>query len=158
MGASFLCVIDCTVFPLLTVVFPLLGVATSSPLLESEWLHDLGHSVALSCVMPVGGLAATTNFLSHKKISLLSMSILGLMLVYAANGHGGPILSLIPHEIAHELHCTGPLHRAVNLTGCGLLLGSNFLSRTLGLSKHVHTPTCIHEIYFRVKQYNSKRI
>lgn len=156
--ASFLCVIDCTILPLLTVVFPLLGIATSSPLFDSEWMHELGHSVALCFVMPVGSLAAATNFLSHRRISLLSISLLGLLLVYSANGHGGPVLSLIPHEIAHELHCGETLHRIVNLSGCGLLLGSNFLSRKFNLSEHIHGPNCIHAIYFKIKKFKAKRI
>jgi len=155
--ASFLCVIDCTILPLLTVVFPLLGIATSS-LFDSEWLDHIGHLAALYFVMPVGALAATTNFLSHRKVSLLSMSFLGLLSVYSANGHDGPILSLIPHAIAHELHCGGALHRIVNISGCGLLLGSNFLSRKYSSLEHIHGPNCIHAIYFRIKKFKAKHL
>ena len=49
--ASMLCVIDCTVLPIVTVVLPLIGMGVSSPE-QAKFLHELGHSVAIFFVLP----------------------------------------------------------------------------------------------------------
>ena len=125
--ASLLCVIDCTVLPLVTILLPLLGLSASAS--TAAWLHELGHQVALYFVLPVGGLATTTNFINHKKKSLLALSLVGLSCVYMANAHGGPILSMLPHKLAHDLHCGTILHRTTNILGCACLLSSNYLGK-----------------------------
>mmetsp|Transcript_8708 Transcript_8708/g.10985 ORF Transcript_8708/g.10985 Transcript_8708/m.10985 type:complete len:244 (-) Transcript_8708:485-1216(-) len=127
--ASMLCVIDCTVLPVVTILLPLIGLGASSD--QTKLLHELGHSVALFFVLPVGGLAATMNYLSSKNVFLASLATLGLTLIYAANGHGGPILSLLPHELACALHCGTILHKSVNIVGCALLLSSNYFGHRL---------------------------
>ena len=48
--ASMLCVIDCTVLPIVTVLLPLIGLGASSA--QTEWLHEFGHSVAIFFVLP----------------------------------------------------------------------------------------------------------
>lgn len=77
--------------------------------------------------LAVGGLAATMNYVSHKKKWLSFMALVGLSLVYAANGSGGPLLSLLSHDWRHALHCGTVLHRVVNVSGCALLLSSNYM-------------------------------
>ena len=125
--ASLLCVVDCTVLPIITIALPLLGLSASAS--AAAWLHELGHSVALYFVLPVGGMATTMNYLNHKKKSLLSLALVGLTCVYMANGHGGPVLSLLPHDLAHDLHCGTVLHRMTNIAGCACLLSSNILGK-----------------------------
>jgi len=49
--ASLLCVVDCTVLPFVTVLLPLLGIASYTPA-QSAFLDSLGHSVALFFVLP----------------------------------------------------------------------------------------------------------
>jgi len=139
--ASILCVIDCTVLPIVTIALPLLGLAAFSPA-QMEWLHNFGHQVALYFVIPVGGTAAALNFSSHKQWKLSAPAALGLMLIYLANGHGGPILGLLPHDLAHKLHCGTILHRATNVAGCALLLGSNYKSHQ---ATHAHGDCCHHD-------------
>lgn len=156
--ASFLCIIDCTVLPVLTILFPVLGFVSSHNSPNYDWTQELGHYIALFFVVPVGGITAMGNFLSHGKLILLSISILGLVLVYSANGHGGPILSLLPHEIAHKLHCGTLLHRIVNLTGSGLILGSNFFSQKVGALTHVHGPNCGHRLFTKSRQSSKKKM
>lgn len=143
--ASMLCVIDCTVLPVVTVLLPLIGLGASPA--QAKWLHELGHSVAIFFVLPVGGLAATMNYLSSKNAFLSSIAVLGLSMIYAANGHGGPILSRLPHNIAHSLHCGTLLHRSVNIVGCACLLTSNYLAHRLGCDHdhghgHSHSDSC----------------
>jgi len=106
-----------------------LGIGASAS--TAAWLHELGHSIALYFVLPVGGLATTMNYLNHSKKSLLSLALVGLSCVYAANGHGGPVLSLLPHSLAHDLHCGTILHRTTNILGCAFLLSSNYLGKQI---------------------------
>ena len=47
---SLLCVIDCTVLPLVTLFLPLIGLGVSPD--QGKWLHELGHQVALCFVLP----------------------------------------------------------------------------------------------------------
>ena len=47
--ASMLCVVDCTVLPIVTVLLPLFGVAATS---SSTALHQIGHAISLFFVLP----------------------------------------------------------------------------------------------------------
>jgi len=141
--ASILCAIDCTVLPLVTVTLSLLGIAASPS--QLKWLHELGHSVALFFVLPVGGLATTMNFIAHRHILPSSFAFLGLFLIYLTNGHGGPILSKIPHGLIHPLHHNMLIHRVVNLTGVACLLGSNYYLHRKGCSHDHGGSKCGHD-------------
>mmetsp|Transcript_33884 Transcript_33884/g.41556 ORF Transcript_33884/g.41556 Transcript_33884/m.41556 type:complete len:283 (+) Transcript_33884:201-1049(+) len=137
-AASLLCVLDCTILPIITIILPFFGVLNTS-LSQSAFLHELGHRAALYFVLPVGSMAAAMNYASHQRprklfpVKMLSLAaVMGLLLIYAANaGHHAPIVSMLPHDLAHKLHCGGVVHRVVNIVGCGLLLGSNFWSHRL---------------------------
>jgi len=48
--ASIICVLDCTILPIVTVLLPLLGTATSAT--TSAMLHELGHGISLYFVLP----------------------------------------------------------------------------------------------------------
>lgn len=123
--ASFLCVIDCTILPIITLLLPLIGFAASPD--QEEWLHHIGHKVAMNFVLPIGGMAVTMNYPSHKRISLLFVSILGLFLIFVANSScHSPIVSIFPHHIGHLLH-EGLVHRCVNTLGCALLTFVNYI-------------------------------
>ncbi|GAX18359.1 hypothetical protein FisN_23Hh253 [Fistulifera solaris] len=141
--ASLLCVLDCTVLPIITIVFPLMGILVSAS--QLEWLHQAGHTVALGFVLPVGGLATVTNYLyNHKTKWIAALGCLGLLLVGSANagcslvphGVGGSVGHFV-HELLHTLH-HGIQHRVANLAGCALLLFSNYLSR----KKAAENATC----------------
>ncbi|KAL3912786.1 MAG: hypothetical protein SGARI_000978, partial [Bacillariaceae sp.] len=133
--ASFLCVLDCTILPIITVALPLLGVLDLQAS-QLEMLHQLGHSLALYFVLPVGSLTTVINYLSHKKTWIASMAVAGLCLVGLANSHMhvhgsiGNVLHLIQH---------GPWHRVTNISGCAMLLGSNYLSQQQGCAFHDHS-------------------
>lgn len=144
--ASLLCVIDCTILPIVTILLPLLGlgVAASYATLNAR-LHHIGHQMALYFVLPVGGFAMVMNYLKHEKKRLVLLSSLGMSLVYLANaGHNNPILALFPPKIAHDIHCGTILHRLVNIFGCACLLSSNYLAKKMapaaccGVDHHHH--------------------
>ena len=127
-AASLLCVLDCTLLPLAAIALPLFGLAAPA---SSAALHALGHAIALRVVLPIGGLAAVANYATYRQRRALLGAALGLLCVFVANApHGCAALALIPSHVAHALH-EGPVHRAVNLMGCGALLGANFSSRRL---------------------------
>jgi len=133
--ASMLCVLDCTILPLITVVLPLFGFVAGTPA-QMEYLHELGHKLALFFVMPVGALATTINYTNnHRKLWIAALGYFGLLAVFLSNagchwahdlylpGHMGHFL----HESLEMLH-HGIVHRVANLMGCFLLLFSNYMS------------------------------
>jgi len=144
--ASMLCVLDCTILPLVTIVLPLFGVVAASPD-QMEYLHELGHQVALFFVMPVGGLAATMNYTNHKKRWIASVGYLGLLAVFLSNAGchwahdlSGPVGHFLQRWL-HVLH-HGITHPIANLSGCFLLLFANYMSHRSGGCKD---PNCTHD-------------
>jgi hypothetical protein len=124
--ASFLCVLDCTLLPIITIAFPLVGFVNLG---ATEWLDDLGHSLALYFVLPVGGLTALVNYLSHKQKWITSLAFFGLILIGLSNSQGITRLPLVDlFEFLPTLQ-HGSLHRVVNCLGCTFLLASNYLSQ-----------------------------
>ena len=129
--ASALCVLDCTVLPIVTLLLPLLGIVAITPA-SLHWLHHAGHQLALYFVLPVGFTATTTNYwFNHKSIPIIALGWVGLALVGISNvhwhWHGSNVLYQVLHLVQH-----GPGHRVANLLGCACLLGSNYWSRQRG--------------------------
>jgi hypothetical protein len=140
--ASMLCVLDCTILPIITIILPLFGIVAASPA-QMEGLHELGHQLALWFVLPVGGLATTLNYNNHRKLGIFAIGWLGLTAVVAANAGCHAVPGALGHALHHVLHSLhhGILHRVTNLAGCALLLTSNYLSHKQGACKD---PTCSH--------------
>jgi len=93
-------------------------------------------------------MTTTMNYISnyqvheqrYKSFGLFFMSVVGLILVFLTNSHSIPkpmVFALSPlinhrHDILHALHShTSILHKVTNVVGCGMLLGSNYLSRRI---------------------------
>jgi MerC mercury resistance protein len=154
--ASFLCVLDCTILPVLMVLLPLLGMVSSAGgAASTAWLHAFGHQLTLYVVLPLGTLATSINFTSHKKKWITALGWCGLLLIALANSGGGcghshhahataqslwarafPLLARTLHVMQHGIY-----HRVVNLSGCALLIGSNFLSYRRQ-KQHQHSGAC----------------
>ena len=143
--ASAFCILDCTVLPIITLLLPLVsavaGVGGSGSHMASA-LHDFGHAVALWFVLPIGTMTTITNYtLSHRKLWISSLAVVGLSLILMANlpctvTHSieqwfPGTMGQTAHQLLHLVH-HGMLHRATNLTGCFLLIGSNLLSKRFG--------------------------
>lgn len=144
--ASLLCVLDCTILPVITLVLPLIGIVAASPA-QMEWLHELGHSLALWFVLPVGGLATSLNYSNHGKTWIAALGYMGLTAVVAANigcHHHNVLPGVVGHWLHHVLHAVhhGIWHRVTNLAGCALLLTSNYLSHKQGGCRD---PVCSHD-------------
>ena len=141
--ASFLCVLDCTILPVITVLLPLLGILNLGAS-QLEFFHHLGHQLALYFVLPVGGLTTVVNYTGHKKKWITSLAMVGLAMVGVANSHwhhwpivGGHVPGWI-HLIQH-----GVWHRLVNISGCFFLLSSNYISQQQPGCAHGHA--CGHD-------------
>ncbi len=117
--ASILCVLDCTLLPLLTIILPLIGWISTTAFQNT--LCVWSHSLALFFVLPLGTTTTLLNYVTgHRNKVVACIGIVGLVLIGIANG-----------DVLEQLH-HGILHRIVNLVGCGLLLGSNYLGQQLG--------------------------
>lgn len=144
--ASLLCVLDCTILPFVTIILPLFGIIAASPA-QMEFLHELGHQFALYFVLPIGGLATTMNYTQHRKLWISAIGWIGLALVVASNA-GCHLAHGLPGAVGHWLHhwleyiAHGVVHRVTNLTGCFLLLFSNYLSHKQGSCSD---PACTHK-------------
>jgi hypothetical protein len=137
--ASFLCLLDCTLLPLITLALPLLGILNIGHD-RLEWLHNVGHGLAFFFVLPVGSMSAMTNYAVHKQRWIASMAGMGLLLVAMANSHSLPVIGHI--ESLHSIH-HGVLHRVVNIMGCACLLGSNYLSQRNGCGSSSRKECCL---------------
>ena len=126
--ASILCILDCTLLPIITVALSLAGFANAE--ISSE-LESISHSVALYFVLPVGGSTAVFNFLSHRQKWILSLAMLGLIVIALANlpdsfmSADNNLLQTIVHQHPSPAH----LHRMTNTFGCVCLLASNYFSQ-----------------------------
>ncbi|KAG7361391.1 MerC mercury resistance protein [Nitzschia inconspicua] len=124
--ASWLCLIDCTILPILTVVIPLLGLANLGRE-RLQMLHTIGDFTTLYMLLPLGGSSIALNFaLSRRKRPWIAgLGVAGLSLVALANSYSLPGIGHL--EIFHFAH-QGMWHRIVNAMGCFCLLISNQLS------------------------------
>ena len=134
--ASFLCVLDCTLLPLVSIALPALswiagGVsAGSNNAVLSGFSSTMGilpavsHGIALFFVIPVGMLTTIVNyFFGHKQWRFSITALFGLMLIYVANSPTGTGIAnvdsvLTSWGIASYSH-GGHVHDA-----CGAIVGA----------------------------------
>ena len=94
--ASLLCVLDCTLLPLVSVTLPLLSwsantLSGSTGVLANisafmPLLDEASHGMALFFVIPTGILTASVNyFFGHRKLRISALSAIGIMMIYSAN-------------------------------------------------------------------------
>jgi hypothetical protein len=125
---------------------------------QLELLNQLGHSLALYFVLPVGTVTSLINFSSHRKRRILSLAGVGIFLVGIANAHfhhlPAAVASLTSPTLVQSVErvlsavqdCGGsaspnviPWHRITNVAGCAMLLSSNYLSQQQqGCAYHDH--------------------
>ena len=147
--ASLLCVLDCTLLPLVAVAIPALSwgvgiisgagattattaaAATGSSSIMAglssllAYLPALSHGIALYFVIPVGMLTTIVNyFFGHKEVRFSLLSFMGVMLIYVANsslGVGIPSVDAWLHStgIAAAHAHDGHVHDA-----CGAVVGA----------------------------------
>jgi MerC mercury resistance protein len=153
--ASILCVLDCTILPIVSFVLPLVGLLSLSST-QLHIIHHIGHQIALYFVIPIGFVASTMNYqYKHRNRWIVTLGYMGILCIALANvgtstcthvhsthavttsvlRHGIPSQSAISwlgpksfflwFEQAMEMIHHGIGHRIMNLFGCSLLLLSN---------------------------------
>ncbi|EJK68454.1 hypothetical protein THAOC_10360 [Thalassiosira oceanica] len=133
--ASLLCVLDCTLLPLVSVALPLLSwsantlsgstgvlarLSTFMPLLD-----EASHGMALFFVIPTGILTASVNyFFGHRKIKISALAAIGITMIYSANSssvglpHVDSLLSAWGVSVQSN-HAHGHVHDT-----CGAVVGA----------------------------------
>jgi hypothetical protein len=142
--ASFLCVLDCTLLPLVSIALPAVSWVASGFTVGSSnnailngmssmlaYLPALGHGIALFFVIPVGLLTTVVNyFFGHKELRFSLAALFGLLVIYAANSNGVGIASvdsfLTSWGMATHTHGNAHVHDA-----CGAIVGA-----TTGMLTH----------------------
>ena len=166
--ASLLCVMDCTILPILTVILPLLGMVSSVPtMVGHDALHHYGHLMTIYFVLPTGALATTINYwYNHGKKWITAIGWFGLLLILAANSGAGGCGAAAEHLSSHAHHHLatttsssittwdgmihllssirntiqhGMYHRITNISGCAFLILSNYLSHRYHQKNHGRT-------------------
>lgn len=135
--ASILCAIDCTVFPLMLTVLPLINVVATGA--ATAWLCAASHFCALWFVGPIGGLAVAGNLLQHRQALVGLWGFAGIALILLANIHlPHVVLGMhVPHAIGQFLHGH---HSVINVLGCALLLSSQRYAHRLCGCKQTYIP------------------
>jgi hypothetical protein len=102
-------------------------------------LHQLGHSLALWFVLPVGSSSIFLNYhYAHHEPTIAALGVLGLTCVAMANAPHAVLhysSSTVLYPVLYSVH-HGITHRVVNVLGCACLLGSNYWSQQTG--KHFY--------------------
>lgn len=141
--ASFLCVLDCTLLPLVSIALPALSwiagglsISTNSNTLLSgvssmvELLPAIGHGIAVFFVIPVGLLTTVVNYaFGHKQLRFSAAALFGVLLIYAANSSSGIGIASIDSFLTSSgiaTHSHGHVHDA-----CGAIVGA-----TTGMLTH----------------------
>ena len=152
MFASFLCAVDCTVFPILLTALP--AAEFLSPA-NVESIHEISHQAALYIVLPIGSATTITNYIMNKNKQWAAVSVGALSLIFASNipQHGVLYELLIESgdqildafkvstkmtSIFHEMHES----RIYNTAGCLMLMCSSYFSHKIshkdGKCSHHH--------------------
>lgn len=135
--ASFLCVLDCTLLPLVSIALPAFSwLAGSMPIGSSnnallagfasisDFLPVIGHGIALFFVTPVGLLTTLVNyFFGHKQLRFSFAALLGIFLIFAANSDTGTGIATIDSFLTSSGIATHSHGGHVHDT-CGAMLGA----------------------------------
>jgi len=147
--ASLLCVLDCTLLPLVSIAIPALSwgvgfvtgtdalggatAATSSNSIMAGLssllvqLPALSHGIALYFVIPVGLLTTIVNyFFGHREVRFSLLSFVGVALIYVANSSSGvgiPNVDAWLHSMGIVATAHGS-HGAHVHDACGAVVGA----------------------------------
>ncbi|EDO08023.1 MerC mercury resistance family protein [Babesia bovis T2Bo] len=119
--AALLCLLDCIVLPALIALFGVLDIFNGLNAYKTSF-----HIIEVVCVVILGTLAIVVNYRKGGKVKFVAIGISGIILV------------VISHFVA-----SGWIETVLSLTGCGMLLASNQLSRRGHSCHHCHLPVSI---------------
>merc|ERR1711865_1339589 len=97
--------IDCTVFPVLLTLLPILNMGSSGK--YEVMLHAISHKVALYFVAPVGGAAVATTFLQHAIDHLLHewhsvINVMGCFTLLSSQWYAHRLLHKMGKDCGHN--------------------------------------------------------
>lgn len=127
MALSILCVIDCTVIPLLLVLLSVFNLFDD----KLELLHNVSEIVALYIMVPISSLCVTINFYQLKNFFLLLWGIFGIILFTFTHGHFQCFGENI-NEVLKEFHLV------LSLFSIFSILSNNFVSQKLLRKRNLH--------------------
>lgn len=147
--ASLLCVLDCTLLPLVSIAIPALswgvgfiigsgGASTAVPPALSAflaYLPVLSHGIALYFVIPVGLLTTVINFFfGHREVKFSMSALFGVALIYAANSSTGVGIPSIDAWLQSTGIAAGGVHDHAGHVhnACGAVVGAatNMMAHT----------------------------
>ncbi|KAL7428899.1 hypothetical protein ACHAXM_001475 [Skeletonema potamos] len=147
--ASLLCVLDCTLLPIVSFAIPALswGVgfiigsggasAAIPPALSAflAYLPVLSHGIALYFVIPAGLLTTVVNYIfGHREVKFSMAALFGVALIYAANSSAGVGIPSIDAWLQNTGIVTGGVHNHAGHVhdACGAVVGAatNMLAHT----------------------------
>jgi hypothetical protein len=133
--ASWLCIIDCIILPILTLVVPLLGDLSIFGQERFQFLHSIGDLTTIFFLLPIGCFSTILNYVmsQRKRPWTALLGAIGLLLVALANAYSIPGVGHL--QVFHCFH-RGTGHRVLNVVGCFCLLGSNYLSQRHTAPEH----------------------
>lgn len=116
--ATFICIIDCTLYPIFVAAVSLFDLLDSKDL---DWIHVWTHWCTNYIVIPIGLFAVCSNYLQLK------------MLRYFFWGLGGLGLIAVAHDLGHAAVPGAEFihnhHTMISILGGGNLIASNVVSR-----------------------------
>lgn len=116
-----ICLIDCTIIPLLLLVLPVVGI--------HQVFHGIGDQLLLLLVVAICAPTVTLGFLRHRQKRVFLLMALGFTLMFVANFAG--------HSIDESIHF------ALTSLGSLFLIKANFDNRQL--SKHCCSCSADHD-------------
>lgn len=127
MALSILCVIDCTLIPLLLVLLSVFNLLDD----KLDFLHEVSEIIALYIMVPISSLCVTINFYQLKNFFLLLWGIFGIILFTFAHGHFQCFGENI-NEVLKEFHLV------LSLFSIFSILSNNFVSQKLLRKRNLH--------------------
>lgn len=102
LAASALCLIDCTVLPLIAALAPVTGFAG----LDHEVMHDLLSWV----VVPLVSLALVLGYRRHRNARVLAAGALGLAMIVGGHHMAQPLAPLVGAVLLFAAQRSGHAH------------------------------------------------
>jgi hypothetical protein len=147
--ASLLCVLDCTLLPLVSIAIPAIswgvgfiigagGTSAAVPPTFSAflaYLPVLSHGIALYFVIPVGLLTTVVNyFFGHREVKFSMAALFGVALIYASNSSTGVGIASIDAWLQSAGIVAGGVHDHAGHvhSACGAVVGAatNMMAHT----------------------------
>ena len=156
--ASLLCVLDCTLLPLVSIAIPALSwgvglilgstatVTAVPPTLSAflAYLPVLSHGIALYFVIPVGLLTTVINyFFGHKEVKFSMAALIGVGLIYAANSSVGVGIPSVDAWLQSTGIAAGTMHDHGGHV-------HNFCGAVVGAATNMRAHTCPEGLAHRV--------